>query len=65
MPDADHAVDFWTDVATTFANDDGVVFELYNEPFPDSNHDSDAGLGNAGATAAPPTLWVGGKARPR
>ncbi len=40
MPDADHAVDFWTDVATTFANDDGVVFELYNEPFPDSNHDS-------------------------
>ncbi len=44
MPDADHAVDFWTDVATTYANDDGVVFELYNEPFPDSNKDSTAGL---------------------
>ena len=42
MPDADHAVDFWTDVAARFADDDGVVFELYNEPFPDGNHDSDA-----------------------
>ena len=42
MPDADHAADFWTDVATTYANDDGVVFELYNEPFPDSNKDSTA-----------------------
>lgn len=42
MPDADNAVNFWTDVATTFAGDDGVVFELYNEPFPDSNHDTDA-----------------------
>ena len=42
MPDADRAVDFWTDVAARFANDDGVVFELYNEPFPDSNRDSDA-----------------------
>ena len=41
MPDADHAVDFWIDVAKAYANDDGVVFELYNEPFPDSNKDSD------------------------
>jgi endoglucanase len=40
MPDADHSVDFWTDVATTFAADDGVVFELYNEPFPESNCDT-------------------------
>ena len=32
MADADHALDFWTDVATTFKNDLGVVFELYNEP---------------------------------
>src|SRR4029077_13827993 len=41
MPDADHAVAFWTDVATTFANDDGVVLELYNEPYPNANKDSD------------------------
>ena len=33
MADADHALDFWTDVATTFKNDLGVVFELYNEPY--------------------------------
>jgi hypothetical protein len=43
MPDADHATAFWTDVATTFAADAGVIFELYNEPFPDSNKDSTAG----------------------
>jgi hypothetical protein len=42
MPDADHAAAFWTDVARTFADDDGVIFELYNEPFPDSNKDSTA-----------------------
>ena len=42
MPDADHAPAFWNDVANTFLNDDGVVFEPYNEPFPDNNRDSDA-----------------------
>jgi endoglucanase len=42
MPNLDHSVDLWTDVGRTFANDDGVVFELYNEPFPDSNKDSTA-----------------------
>jgi hypothetical protein len=42
LPDADHAVDFWTDVAATFADNDGVVFELYNEPFPDNNRDTPA-----------------------
>ena len=43
MPDADHTPTFWADVATTFQNDDGVVFELYNEPFPDRNRDSVTG----------------------
>jgi hypothetical protein len=42
MPDADHAAAFWTDLATTFGGDDGVVFDLYNEPYPDANHDTDA-----------------------
>jgi endoglucanase len=42
MPDADHAPAFWADVAATFAADDGVILELYNEPFPDSNSESDA-----------------------
>ncbi len=33
MPDADHAIDFWKSVATTFASDQATVFDLYNEPF--------------------------------
>jgi hypothetical protein len=35
MPDADHAPAFWSSVASTFKNDVGVVFDLYNEPYPD------------------------------
>jgi hypothetical protein len=42
MPDADHARDFWIDMANTFAADSGVVFELFNEPFPDGNRDTEA-----------------------
>jgi hypothetical protein len=34
MPDAEHSIAFWKDVATTFKNDGGVIFELYNEPHP-------------------------------
>jgi hypothetical protein len=43
LPDAIHGPAFWTDVAATFRDDDGVVFEPYNEPFPDMNRDSAAG----------------------
>jgi len=43
MPDLANAPAFWTDVAATYASDTGVIFEIYNEPYPDSNHDSDAG----------------------
>jgi endoglucanase len=32
LPDADHSVDFWKSVATAFASDQAVVFDLYNEP---------------------------------
>jgi endoglucanase len=42
MPDADHAPAFWADVATTFLDDDGVILEPYNEPFPEGNKDNDA-----------------------
>ena len=42
MPDADHAAAFWADVAATFVDDDGVILEPYNEPFPDGNRDEDA-----------------------
>lgn len=33
MPTKDHDIDFWTSLASTFKNDPGVIFELYNEPF--------------------------------
>jgi endoglucanase len=33
LPDADHAVTFWTSVASAFAADPAVVLDLYNEPF--------------------------------
>jgi hypothetical protein len=32
MADADHSIDFWRSVAQTFKTQDGVVFDLYNEP---------------------------------
>jgi endoglucanase len=38
MPDADHSVDFWKAVATRFASDPAVVFDLYNEPYVYSNY---------------------------
>jgi len=42
MPDAVHGPAFWTDVAMTFLDDTGVVFEPFNEPFPDRNRDTTA-----------------------
>jgi endoglucanase len=42
MPDADYATAFWTDVAQTFLDDTGVVFEPMNEPFPNGNRDNQA-----------------------
>ena len=43
MPNRDHSVAFWSNVATTFAAHPSVVLEPFNEPFPDSNKDTDAG----------------------
>lgn len=32
-PDEDHSPAFWSSVASTFAADPGVLFDLYNEPY--------------------------------
>jgi hypothetical protein len=40
MPNADNTPSFWADVARTFADNSGVVFEVYNEPYPGSNRDT-------------------------
>jgi endoglucanase len=36
MPDVAQAVPFWKSVATTFGTNDAVIFDLFNEPYPDS-----------------------------
>jgi endoglucanase len=40
MADLDHAPAFWSSVASTFKGNDAVIFELFNEPWPDSQRDS-------------------------
>ncbi|MFE2599530.1 cellulose binding domain-containing protein [Streptomyces sp. NPDC059396] len=35
MPNAQYTPAFWTSVARTFKDDEAVVFDLFNEPFPD------------------------------
>jgi endoglucanase len=35
MPDAQNAPAFWTSVANAYKGNDAVVFDLFNEPFPD------------------------------
>jgi endoglucanase len=42
MPDADHATAFWTSVANTLGSNSAVIFDLFNEPYPDSGADSTA-----------------------
>ena len=41
MPDRAQAIPFWKSVARTFAGNDAVIFDLFNEPFPE-----DANNGN-------------------
>jgi endoglucanase len=43
MPNADHSPSFWTGVATAFKNNTAVIFDLFNEPFPDGNQDTTKG----------------------
>jgi hypothetical protein len=40
MPDQDHAPAFWASVARYFRGNSSVIFDLYNEPSPDSNQGS-------------------------
>jgi endoglucanase len=35
MPDAAEAVPFWSSVASTFKGNDAVIFDLFNEPYPE------------------------------
>jgi hypothetical protein len=54
MPDAQFAPMFWTQVATAFKGNNAVVFDLFNEPYPDAANNF------ADATAAWTCLRDGG-----
>jgi len=40
MPNRAHTPEFWRQVATAYKGNDRVIFDLFNEPFPDSNSDT-------------------------
>jgi hypothetical protein len=42
MADEDHSPAFWRSLATYFRNDRHIIFDLFNEPYPDSNSDTRA-----------------------
>jgi hypothetical protein len=55
MPDERYAPSFWTSVAHAFESNPAVIFDLYNEPYPNRNTDSAASWkcdrdGSAGGT---------------
>lgn len=55
MPDLTYAPAFWASVAGAFKDNPAVVFDLFNEPYPDHNADSEASWkcvldGSAGGT---------------
>jgi endoglucanase len=43
MPDAAQAVPFWTSVARAFKGNNAVIFDLFNEPYPERASGSQAG----------------------
>jgi hypothetical protein len=40
MPDREHAPEFWRQVAAAYKTNTAVLFDLFNEPFPDTNADT-------------------------
>ncbi|GAB2591998.1 hypothetical protein GCM10027168_26410 [Streptomyces capparidis] len=55
MPNMRHTPTFWSEVATTFKGNDAVIFDLFNEPYPDAANNW------ADATAAWTCLRDGGR----
>jgi serine/threonine protein kinase len=41
MPDREHAITFWSEVARAYKGNGAVIFDLFNEPFPDNNRKTD------------------------
>src|SRR5207247_6179150 len=40
MPNRDHSPEFWRQVAAAYKGNTSVIFDLFNEPFPDNNSDT-------------------------
>jgi aryl-phospho-beta-D-glucosidase BglC (GH1 family) len=55
MPDVNISLPFWKDVAATFKDDGGVIFELYNEP-----HDVEWDVWRNGGPVASGPMYAGG-----
>lgn len=52
MPDRDHSITFWQQVASAYKGNNSVILGLFNEPFPDNNDSTTAAwtcLKNGGA----------------
>lgn len=61
LPDNDHAPAFWASVANTFKTNSSVVFDLYNEPWPNGNANTAAAwslLLNGGTDTDCPTTYT-------
>jgi endoglucanase len=43
MPDSAESIRFWSSVAATFAGNDAVIFDLFNEPYPEASLPSETG----------------------
>ena len=40
MPNRDHTPEFWRQVAAAYKGNNRVIFDLFNEPYPDNNSDT-------------------------
>lgn len=45
VPDAEYAPQFWASVANTFKGNNAVIFDLFNEPYPEAGADWNKTLG--------------------
>jgi endoglucanase len=64
MPNSTYSSSFWQSVASTFKNNPGVLFDLFNEPHPDNNQDTTSGWNcwaNGGTCLGVPYQTVGMK----
>jgi len=62
MPDEDHSPAFWSSLATAFKGNHSVLFDLFNEPYPDGNRDTTAAWScvlNGGTCAGVPFVTAG------